>query len=69
MRGPRAADDCVIWFWRVVKRVEDKVWRMCCFSGLGGIAGVGRFAFVVGRAISKGESSIRFGWGVFGFGA
>lgn len=66
--GPSAADDCVIWFCRVIRRVDDSVCRICCFSGLGGIAGVGRFAFVVGRAISKGESSMRFGCGVLGFG-
>lgn len=48
--------------------MEESVSSMCCFSGLGGMAGVGRFALVVGRAMSKGESSMRFGCGVFGFG-
>lgn len=48
--------------------MEDSVSRICCFSGLGGMAGVGMLAFVVGKAMSKGESSIRFGCGAFGFG-
>lgn len=42
---------------------------MCCFSGFGGMAGVGRFAAVeLGRETSKGESSMMFGWAGFGFG-
>jgi len=39
---------------------------MCCFSGFGGMAGVGKFVVVeLGRETSKGESSIMFGcWGL-----